>query len=630
MSARRFAFTLVLAFGVLPASVAQAGFAPTGESIFAAEQTSSPDVAIDAAGNSVVAWADEKILGAPREAKARRLSADGTLGPVIELDPGQIGAEPAVAMTAAGRAFVAWESRLLESDPDSVKGRWIEPGGAMGPILTLVAGKAGEISAAELNVAIGPSGIATVTWRNIEGNPISLRRVQPDGTLGTLLPDISGSGTLDHTTVALPNGSTVAVWRGTGIEMNVVDAALGVGVPLKISSTGAADSPEIAADSFGNALVVWRANMGGNWGAFARLLGPTGVPSGAELTVDPLAAEFINQTTVAADSAGDFMIAWERQNALNEKRVLARGFSAGAGFAGASQPVTESAETATPGAVPALFDSGLGALAWKGGTGTGTSFVGRSIDRAGLPTAPVLPLFANSSFNLIYAASAPAIGVAVFLAHYPISGSAQAGVVRRFLAPPVCGDSNATVVQGTPIVASLSCTGAAIESAALIEKPKHGTLGVIDLATLSVAYTPKPGYGGSDSFTYTTSNDGGSSNVARVTIEVGKDTVKPKIKKLKLIRKGKGDRQRFRIRVVFSEPARAKVTLKALVRADGKLKLRKLGKVTSRKASPRATIAIKGKLARKLRAGGRFRAVAIATDSAGNKSAQKRLKFRVR
>jgi hypothetical protein len=621
----------VLALGLLPAGAAEAGFAPTAETIFEAEQTVSPDLASDAAGNSLIVWSQEKVLGDPQEVKARRLSAGGTLGPGFDVAPGEIATQPSVAVTAAGRAFVAWQSRPEESGPDSVKGRWVEPDGTMGPVLTLVVGKAGEVDAGEVTVAIDPAGVATVTWINFEGNEVSLRRVGPDGGLGTLLADISGGGGAQfHQTAALPNGSTVVVWRGGGIEMNVVDSALGFGVPLKISVTGAADSPQIAADALGNSLVVWRASMGEDWGAFGQRLGPTGALSGTELAVDPLADDFVNQATVAADSAADFVVNWERQNPKNEKTVLARGVNFDAGFTGPVQTVTESPALASPLAVPALFDSGIGAVAWKTGTGTGTGVLGRQIDRVGLPTAAAQELVAKSSFNRVHVASSPAIGAAAFLAHYPISGSAQGGVVRRFLAPPVCADSGAKVVQGAPILTSIACTGAAIEAAAVVEKPKHGGVGTFDPASLSFVYTPKPGFAGSDSFTYTASNDGGVSNLARVSISVGKDTGKPKIKKLKLLRKGKAGKQRFKLRVVFSEPATAKLTIKRVARVAGKLKLLKIGTVRGKKATRKATLPVKGKLARQVRAGGRFRIVAVATDPAGNRSAAKKLAFRVR
>jgi len=98
VSARRLLFALVLTLGLVPASAAEAGFAPSSETIFEAEQTASPDIAADAAGNSLIVWSQEKVLGDPQEAKARRLSAGGTLGAPFDLAPGEISTEPSVAM----------------------------------------------------------------------------------------------------------------------------------------------------------------------------------------------------------------------------------------------------------------------------------------------------------------------------------------------------------------------------------------------------------------------------------------------------------------------------------------------------------------------------------------------------
>ncbi len=114
-----------------------------------------------------------------------------------------------------------------------------------------------------------------------------------------------------------------------------------------------------------------------------------------------------------------------------------------------------------------------------------------------------------------------------------------------------------------------------------------------------------------------------------MTIEVRADTVKPRVKTLKLIRKGAVGKQSFRFRLAFTEPATAKLTIKQVVRVRGKGKLVKVGIVRSRKAAPRATLKVRGALARRLNAGGRFRAVAVAADRAGNRSAPKLRAFRV-
>ena len=613
---------LVLALGLLPAGAAQAGFASTSETIFESEQTSSPDIAIDAAGNSIVAWSDEKTLGDPREAKARRLSAGGTLGPVLELAPGEIGAETAVAMTAAGRAFAAWEGLPAAATADWVKGRWIEPDGTLGPVLTLAVGAAGTFSASYVQVVVDPGGVATVSWQNSEdGGAIGVRRVLPDGALGTLVPDISGSAAPEHQTVALPNGSTVAVWRGSGVETNTIDAALNFGVPVKISSLGLTNNPEIATDSLGNGLVVWRASSGENWGAYARRLAANGAPTGTELTIDPPGEEFVGHVSVAADTTDDFVVTWDRQNAKNERAVLSRGVG-NAGFTGLAQTLA-AGMIGSSSAAPALFDNGAGAVTWRSGDSEVPDFAfGRAIDRTGLPTGPTQELFANSSVSTVSVASAPAIGAAVFLMHYPISGSAQGGVVRRFLAPPACADSSAATAQGKPVTTPLACGGAAIETLQVLANPRHGALSAVDPAGLSAVYTPRPGYTGADSFTYTAGNDGGSSGPARVTI---RDTVKPKIKRLAVL-KGKP----YKVRLFLSEPARVKVTVNRLVRVGGKRQPRKIGVLTAKRPASRATLPVKGRLARKLATGGRFRLVAVATDPAGYRSNQKKKSLKLR
>lgn len=619
---RRFAIVFLLALGLLPASAAQAGFAPTNETIFESEQTSAPEIAIDAAGNSIVAWSDEKSLGDPREAKARRLSAGGTLGPTLELAPGEIGAQPAVAVTAAGRAFVAWESRVLATDPDSVKGRWVEPNGALGPLLTLATGQAGTFSASYVQVVIDPEGIATVSWQNAEdGGAIGVRRVLPNGALGAAKLDISGSAAPEHETVALPNGSTVAVWRGSGIETNTIDAALNFGVPVKISSLGLASDPAIAVDSLGNSLVVWQAPDGADWAPYGHRLGVTGAPTGTELTIDPPSAEFVGHVSVAADSSGDFVITWDRQNAKNEKAVLSRG-AGNSGFAGPAQTLA-TAMVGSSSATPALFDNGAGAVAWRSGDSEVPDFAfGRPIDRTGSPSGPTQELFAYPSISTVSAAAAPAIGAAAFLMHYPISGSAQGAVVRRFLVPPTCADSSAATAQGKPVTTPLACGGAAIEAVQVLAHPRHGALSAVDPAGLSAVYTPRPGYTGADNFTYTAGNDGGSSAVARVTI---RDTVKPKIKRLAVL-KGKP----YKVRLFLSEPARVKVTVNRLVRVGGKRQPRKIGVLTGRRPAARMTLKVRGRLARKLATGGRFRLVAVATDPAGFRSNQKKKSLRLR
>jgi hypothetical protein len=88
---------------------------------------------------------------------------------------------------------------------------------------------------------------------------------------------------------------------------------------------------------------------------------------------------------------------------------------------------------------------------------------------------------------------------------------------------PVCADLAAiTPVVGSPITIALSCSVPAgvTQTFAIVSPPAHGTLGTIEQGGGSISYTPQPGYSGSDSFAYRTTDAAGTSNVATVTITV--------------------------------------------------------------------------------------------------------------
>jgi hypothetical protein len=279
----------------------------------------------------------------------------------------------------------------------------------------------------------------------------------------------------------------------------------------------------------------------------------------------------------------------------------------------------------------------------------------RTIDSLGAPTGGIQELFSRASVSR--SSSAPAAGVAAFLMEAPFSGENRTVLIRRYLVPPRCANSAATVVQGRPIEAPLACAGAGIEAANVVEPPKHGRIGAFK-AGPALEYTPTPGFAGTDSFTYFALNDGGGSNVARVEIKVGKDTVKPRIERFRFAkgpvkkrgarasaRRSRPPKRAYRFVLRISEPARAGVTVERKVRGfrqgkrcgkakdgdPGKRCTRHVKIGTARAKAPREnlTIGVRGKLAKRLAKGGRFRATAVATDPAGNTSKPRTLVFRV-
>ena len=122
-------------------------------------------MAVSPAGDATVVW---NQLGGGGVIQARRIAADGTLGPTIDLGAGDDEqGDPVVAVDPAGTATVLW---LRPSIGGSViTARRIAPDGTPGPTLDLT-GPSDHIPAAitgvVVRVAVDRTGVATATWDN--------------------------------------------------------------------------------------------------------------------------------------------------------------------------------------------------------------------------------------------------------------------------------------------------------------------------------------------------------------------------------------------------------------------------------------------------------------------------------
>ena len=88
--------------------------------------------------------------------------------------------------------------------------------------------------------------------------------------------------------------------------------------------------------------------------------------------------------------------------------------------------------------------------------------------------------------------------------------------------PPSCQNKSISVVSGASVAVPLPCTdaGGAALTYSIDAGPSHGTLGSINQGTGHVAYTPAPGYTGSDNFTFHASSSNGTSTTKTVTLTV--------------------------------------------------------------------------------------------------------------
>jgi hypothetical protein len=95
----------------------------------------------------------------------------------------------------------------------------------------------------------------------------------------------------------------------------------------------------------------------------------------------------------------------------------------------------------------------------------------------------------------------------------------NAAVVNITVLPlaPVASNQAVTAVYNTAQVITLSATGTGTLTYAIVTQPTNGTL---TLVGTKATYTPATNFAGTDSFTFTTTNSGGTSNIATVSITV--------------------------------------------------------------------------------------------------------------
>ncbi len=509
---------LALLVGVPPSALA--GFAPAAEQLSeGAAEISSTTEAVDSAGNTTAVWQQNAGHSEMTEQVAgRRIAADGSLGPLLALSmPGQPNYEPAVGVGPGGGAFTAWRA----GSPSSVSGRWINPDGSLGPILAIVTGSGSE-DAVGIHVVVSATGIATVAWFNNDaGNRIELRRIEPDGTQSAQV-----NTTLDTTysigAAALPGGATFLF---AGADTDVVAANGTAAATVDASTSGFVSSlvTGSAFDAQGEGLLAWRRGNAAPFAVIARRIDSAGAPIGSEIVVEPETPDFISAAeTAAVDSNGNFLVGWSRQDEGNEGHAYARAVSSDGSLPEIAHAVSAVAEP-VPEPLLALDDRGLGVAAFDFlGSGAASDVVeGQVLGSNAAPLGELTQLSGGNAGVGASLASEPASGVASIVWAGP-SGAKEVAMVSRYMEPPTCADSEATVVLGLPVTALLSCSGIGINNVRVLSPPAHGTLAAFEESGPSLLYTPTPGYQGTDSFVYEIENDGGASAETTVRIAVNR------------------------------------------------------------------------------------------------------------
>lgn len=643
------------AIALLPSS-AQAGFSGSQALSDPVQQIGTTADAVDSAGNTWAVW-DEVNGSGPTltdDVKARRIAADGTLGTTLPIStPGEISFQPSIAMGPDGRVFVAWATI---GQPNGVEGRWINTDGSLGPIDTLLTPSATE-DATAVTAVVGDEGVASVIWFNQsqKGGKLEARQVGPDDSLG---PQLTGpAGQSEFAAAALPGGSTFIV---VGAMTTVLSANGTFSTPVNASTSNGVSTLHtgIAFDAHGDGLIAWRKGNGPPDSIVARRIDETGAPIGDEIVVDPQTTDSIGpDQEVGVDSSGHFLVGWFHQDVVNDGHAFVRAVNLDGSLPGDAHPVS-ALGNATPLLTLDDLGTGVASFVFRDPGAMQDLVQGQALDIGGSPAGPNAALSGGNVGFFASLASNPANGVATTVWNQVV-GDSSVATFSRFLEPLTCANATATVVQGRPVAASVSCNGIDFTGARVVSGPAHGKLGAFDPATHSFTYTPTAGFEGSDSFVYEGDNDGGPSAGATVRIGVGRDTVPPAIQGFALKRTrmhaahvvagGKHKKKRaatfsYTFELRYSEASTVKLTIQQPRRGVRKGKhcrpahgaargkactlYRSLGSLSSSSVAGSASIAVPATLVRRLAKAGKLRVTAIAFDAAHNPSQPRHLNLR--
>ena len=299
------AVALALALLVLVPSLASAAprwlapieLTPPGAAVF------PPRIVVDAAGNAVAAWTEQRGTGRVVRA-ASRPAGSTTWGTPADVSPGPVLGLADLAVDPAGNVIALWGAPSPEAGPStSTVQVAIRPSGAAAFGAPVDVSAPGAVSIG-LALAVDPQGGLIVVWSQAgpaNGAPATvMTRSRPAGATEWSAPDVlstPGEHAVFADVAAGPGGRAVVVWSsvtGSGprtVRARFRDGAAGPWTLERIISAPdtVAAEPRVAMGPAGEVLATWPSGEspamqvlfavrpgGGDWTAPAEL-GPTAV-----------------------------------------------------------------------------------------------------------------------------------------------------------------------------------------------------------------------------------------------------------------------------------------------------------------------------------------------------------------
>jgi hypothetical protein len=292
----------------------------------------SARVAADSLGGFVVTWNSQLQDGSLTGVFAQRYDGSGTpIGPEFRVNTYTTDAQlfPAVAADPSAGFVIVWGSLDQDGSSWGVFGqRYSGSGSPLGTEFRVNASTTG--AQGNPGVAVDSAGSFVAVWSSADqdGSVTGIfgQRYASSGVPAgpEFRVNAYTTGPQDLPSVAsAPSGDFVIVWRsmnqdgsGYGIfgqRYAASGAPLGPEFQVNTFTNNQQLYPRVAVDSTGGFVVVWTsyAQDGSNFGIFGQRFASSGAPAGPEFQVNAFTTGYQSRPSVAADAAGNFVVAWD-------------------------------------------------------------------------------------------------------------------------------------------------------------------------------------------------------------------------------------------------------------------------------------------------------------------------------
>jgi hypothetical protein len=273
-----------------------------------------PQIAIDSSGNAIAVWHQNDSTRYNIYANRFNGTSWGT-AELLETDNADGAFSPQIAFDSSGNAIAVWQQS--DGTRENLYANRFN-GTSWGTAELLETDNAGNVQYPQ--IAFDSSGNAIAVWRQSDGTRYNIYANRFNGTSwGTAeLLETDNAGNAQYPQIAFDSsGNAIAVWRQfDGITDNIwanrFDGTSWGTAELIETDAGSAIRPQIAIDSSDNAIAVWLQSDGTRDNIYANRF--NGTSWGTAELIEADNAGNVDYPQIAFDSSGNAIAVWKQSD----------------------------------------------------------------------------------------------------------------------------------------------------------------------------------------------------------------------------------------------------------------------------------------------------------------------------